>query len=272
MRAILIISLIVLLLLVPTHSFALVSISNLGLDTVSNPSIDGNLVTFVVREFVQGNADLNGDGDSIDGVGHIFDASTGTTTNLGLASSIPDNDGNLVTFDVRESAQGNADLNGDGDSNDRVVHVFDAATGITTNLGLASFFNPSIDGNLVMFVVGESAQGNTDLNGDDDSIDPVVHVAKIFAGGTLEQAIEFLVDQINIMGLPNGIENSLSEPLDRISDLLSDNNSNNDTSACRILDGFIKHVNTLEGTQLTSSEANSLRVLAEGMKSLIGCP
>jgi hypothetical protein len=33
--------------------------------------------------------------------------------------------GRRFTFDVSEAAQGGVDLNADGDTNDRVLHVFD---------------------------------------------------------------------------------------------------------------------------------------------------
>ena len=50
----------------------------------------------------------------------------GTATNVGLDASLGFRlDGNLVAFGVFESNQGNTDLNGDGDTNDTVLHVFD---------------------------------------------------------------------------------------------------------------------------------------------------
>ena len=52
-----------------------------------------------------------------------------------------------------------------------------SSTSTTTNVGFAAF-NILIDGNLVVFRVPESAQGlgGTDLNGDGDTLDSVVHV------------------------------------------------------------------------------------------------
>ena len=70
-------------------------------------------------------ADLNGDGDQHDAVLRSWKRSTGAVTNhalaveegfLGLAR-----DG--IVFRVRELFQ-SADLNSDGDSNDRVLHFF----------------------------------------------------------------------------------------------------------------------------------------------------
>lgn len=154
---------------------------NLRLATPSPPFPlvgTGNLVVFQVNESRQGHGDLNGDGDTGDDVLHLFDAATGTITNLGLASPGQNvaADGNLVAFTVSESEQGNADLNGDGDTNDDVLHLLDVPTGKITNLGLAVVGPPAVHGHRVVFAVSESGQSGKDLNGDGDAADPVVHV------------------------------------------------------------------------------------------------
>ena len=142
-------------------------------------SLDGNLLAFHVFESAQGNTDLNGDGDTNDLVLHVYDHTAVTpVTNIGLATvfGFSQLDGNLVVIPVSEAGQG-SDLNGDGDTNDRVLHVYDHVTGTTTNIGLAVGFGFSpLDGNLVAFAVNESDQGNTDLNGDGDTSDEVLHV------------------------------------------------------------------------------------------------
>src|SRR5262245_26725601 len=80
-----------------------------------------------------------------------------------------------------------ADLNNDGDTLDAVVHVFRAADGITVNLALAAAITcqgvfscgpvqPVVSGTTVALLVGEGAQGETDLNGDDDTTDDVLFV------------------------------------------------------------------------------------------------
>src|SRR5262245_5669157 len=86
-------------------------------------------------------------------------------TNLGLAGTFALGvDGHLAAFSVSELGQG-VDLNGDSDTSDPVVHVYDSLTGVTTNLGLTTlspfgFIGAAgIDGNLVAFSVGEAAQG-----------------------------------------------------------------------------------------------------------------
>ena len=122
-----------------------------------------------MRETAEDNTDLNGDDDATDFVLHIYDASTGTITNVGLAVDAIELDGNFVAFLFFEEHQGNTDRNGDGDASDAVLHIYDASTCTTTNLGLAlrsRFF--SLAGNLLAFRVSEKHQGNTDLNGDGD--------------------------------------------------------------------------------------------------------
>jgi hypothetical protein len=100
---------------------------NLGLASLW-PSVGTHVVGFLVEERRQGNMDLNGDGDAFDAVVHVFDGRRRRILNLGLAEregipSIP-TAGNIVAFGVHEKAQGNTDLNGDGDTDDRVIHVF----------------------------------------------------------------------------------------------------------------------------------------------------
>ncbi len=152
---------------------------NVGL-AAAGFQIDGNLVAFQVSESAQGFTILNGDGDTSDIVLHVFDTSTplsGTNPiNVGLSTTLPRIDGNLVAFRVSESAQGFTILNGDGDTSDFVLHVFDSSTSITTNVGFATLSNFGFDGNLVAFRVSESQQGTTSLNGDVDTSDAVIHV------------------------------------------------------------------------------------------------
>jgi hypothetical protein len=138
---------------------------------------DGQLVAFQVSEAAQGNVSLNGDGDTIDQVLEVYDGATGATTNLGLASGSTANAhrvaGRLVAMPVSEARQGNTDLNGDGDTADEVLEVYNAATGTTTNLGLAIASGGfGLSAGLVAFCASESDQG-VDLNGDGDTSDGV---------------------------------------------------------------------------------------------------
>ena len=71
---------------------------------------------------------------------HIYDANTGTTTNLGLAGQTSGWMGSeSYVFGVSEAAQGGVDLNGDGDAADRyVLHLYDVNTQRVTNLGISA--------------------------------------------------------------------------------------------------------------------------------------
>lgn len=148
---------------------------------------DGSVLFVPVPEQLQG-SDLNGDGDVADLVLHVVEVGFGAVgadrvRNLGLALA-PDSwfatTDEAVAFLVGEASQ-RQDLNGDGDTEDRVLHVWDdraaevAAVGVavTTRVpdpvqaaGTASF----------AAVVEEAAQG-ADLNGDGDLADDVLHLA-----------------------------------------------------------------------------------------------
>lgn len=121
--------------------------------------------------------DLNGDGDVVgsDQVVFLWDATTGVATNLGIAASEPPHLANgHVVFPAFEIAQGAADFNGDLDVVDGVVCRYDIATGQSSSTGLAGSVCSS-DGGLVLIVVDELAQGSSDLNGDGDAFDKIVH-------------------------------------------------------------------------------------------------
>ena len=68
-------------------------------------------------------SDLNGDGDELDLVLHLYDGSAERLWNLGLAVSSAESlgAGERSAVLVDEAEQG-ADLNGDGDRSDRVLH------------------------------------------------------------------------------------------------------------------------------------------------------
>ncbi len=139
-----------------------------------------------VLESEQGGADLNGDGDGLDDVLHVYDANTGVLTNLSLAISDRTTNssgsrdsfelhGNLLSFAIDEFNQGLTDLNGDGDSFDRVAHLYNMATGELINFGMAGDIRRI--GDLYVIEGNEIEQGLTDLNGDGDFLDltPVVY-------------------------------------------------------------------------------------------------
>lgn len=140
---------------------------------------DDELQVMLLPEFGQGQVDQNGDGDVLDDVPYVFDHRTGTLTGLGLAAELGTlaAGGRLVAFAVDEDHQGALDRNGDGDALDRVVHVYDAGTGLTTNTGIATGFlaRPTLGGRRVAFLASELEQG-ADLDGDGDASGFVLHV------------------------------------------------------------------------------------------------
>ncbi len=88
-------------------------------------------------------------------------------------------------------AQAGADLNGDGDQSDNVLQVYHAATGTLINLRRATQ-EFVLGSNLLAFRVSECGQGGaesngcaaggTDLNGDGDAADSVLHVYDLVSG------------------------------------------------------------------------------------------
>ena len=139
---------------------------------------------FRVKEPWQGGEDLNGDGDSEDDVLHLYNFETATTSNLEVAGHSLGFSGNWLAFGVVESDEGGRDLNGDGDSDDFVLHVHDLESGTTTNLEL-DVFDLESSGNWLVFWVDESSQGGEDLNGDGDLEDRnVLHVHDLETGTT----------------------------------------------------------------------------------------
>lgn len=159
------------------------TVTNLGLALASGtPHISAGFVVIPVDEGDQAETDLNGDGDTLDRVEHVHHLSTGSTVNLGLASEGALFDGTVIAFRVQETANGFTDLNHDADADDIVVHVHDAASGVTRNLALAAEFDLRLARNLLAFRVSELAQNGTDLNGDGDTADSVLHVFDAVSG------------------------------------------------------------------------------------------
>ena len=108
----------------------------------------------------------------------------------------------LVALLVRESNQGGVDLNGDGDTEDRVIHVHDLGREQTFNLGLAAW-SLETSGRSAVFTVFEDAQG-VDLNGDGDRVDWFVHVAHLADAtgmpGTGDPTVERI--EVQATGIP----------------------------------------------------------------------
>ena len=167
---------------------------NLGVATILPMLLDGNTAVLRVDEASQ-HQDLNGDGDMVDQVVHVFDATTGELRNFGLSIDVS-NEGlpvvganplllqdRLFAFWALEEA---ADLNGDGDRDDVVLHVYDTERRSLRNLRLAGRRVEEggllFDGRRLVFGVDEANQGQRDLDGDGNADGLVLHVFDSITG------------------------------------------------------------------------------------------
>ncbi len=157
----------------------------------------GDVVVFTTAEAKQGATDLNGDGDATDRVLQAYAATSGTPRPCSPTSGASCTTGvrqpaaefvvgeetvthcgtvRLVAFRTLESEAGNTDLNGDGDTSDGVMQVYDLVSGALQNSGAA--VSPctipecdprtpyKVEGGKVRFLTNEPDQGNQDLTGD----------------------------------------------------------------------------------------------------------
>ncbi len=205
------------------HDFTLGVGVNLGLAAGEAALADG-VFAFFVNEADQG-ADLDGDGSTDDRVLHTFDFTTGTLTNVGEAGlhlaigsdrvafrhaatgtlhvvnltngTVADSgilmagspiwaEGHFV-FDGVEQA---SDWNGDGDTDDNVLWILEAVSGIAFHVGVATI-PPTWDhwpplcqwaDSRILLVQDEADQGATDLNGDGDALDEVWSLYSLSTG------------------------------------------------------------------------------------------
>lgn len=145
-------------------------------------------VAALVDEAAHGVGPLNGDSDVDDKVLATRSATNPPAacsdwTPSGQAAEAIAISGAVVAMLTPESAQGDGPLNGDGDSDDRILQLFDAATGTLVPTGQAA--EDSVIGtNLIAFHTLESAQG-TDLNADGDLSDSVLQVFDFATPGCL---------------------------------------------------------------------------------------
>ena len=130
------------------------------------------LVALGVSEVGQGASDLNGDGDVLDIVLHVYDSGTRVTTNTGLAMGffVPAIGAGAVVFAVSEEAQDGLDLDGSGSAVGNVLHVYDARTRLTRNAQRNVTSNPVFHDHAFAFTTDEPTAG-ADLNGDGDQDD-----------------------------------------------------------------------------------------------------
>lgn len=146
-------------------------------------ALSPTMIAALADEAAQGTSDLNGDGDASDTVLHVRAVGGTTWTNVGRAADALALAGDRVAFLVPEAQQGE-DLDGDGDTTDRVVHVYGLGGFKLRNLETAGeelvFGAPTGTAcgtrQLLAFRTSEAAQGAGPLNGDGDTSDGVLFV------------------------------------------------------------------------------------------------
>jgi hypothetical protein len=90
---------------------------------------------------------------------------------------------------------------------------------------------------------------------------------------TPKQVIDELISAIqNLDNVPQSVKTNIITLLEEVSNILNDNNPNNDESACDELGAFINEVNANERRDtLTADQANVLRPQAEDIRNMLGC-
>ena len=82
-----------------------------------------------------------------------------------------------------------------------------------------------------------------------------------------------LIEGIENLNLPNGVENSLTGPLGQANALLNDNNPSNDGAVCNKLDAFLNMVQQkLAQGHITQAQADLLSDFAQAIKVELNCP
>ena len=125
-------------------------------------------------------------------IAHRVDLATGLSQallNLPLGTSPPDFRTPIAddTHAVMRVAETTTDLNGDGDTDDMVLHTLELATGTARNHGFAVQIDSlDIRDGIATALVSEQAQGAADRNGDGDLLDGTPIAIDVATGRRLE--------------------------------------------------------------------------------------
>ncbi|MCA9055920.1 MAG: PD40 domain-containing protein, partial [Planctomycetaceae bacterium] len=164
-----------------------------GHDPVWSP--DSQRLTFIASEWMW--MDLNGDLDTNDDVLHLMDANTATFISLGVDARVPDDgwspDSRYFVTLVSERGEG-VDFNGDGDTLDNPVNIYDTVGGSLTSTGFPrsageSAWNASSTAHAIKVSEGSHS---ADLNADGDQSDRVLLISS--AGGGFVNNLQLAVD------------------------------------------------------------------------------
>lgn len=138
-------------------------------------ALNGSVVAFLAPE--AGEVDLNGDGDATDHFIRLYDLDAGNVIALGPAAEDFVLGDHLLAFRAREADHGGQSLNGDGDTNDAVLQVYDLDSRRLLNSGQAATtcnfpscdprFPYRVDDDTVTFLTLEREQDH-DLTGNGD--------------------------------------------------------------------------------------------------------
>jgi cysteine-rich repeat protein len=119
---------------------------------------------------------LNADGDADDLVAFVRPVAGGAWQNLERAADAIAVSGSIIAFTVPEASEGRGSLNGDADTDDDVLDVYDGGSDTLRELGQeAEDFVVGPTG-IVAFRTSEAKQGDQPLNGDGDTADSVLQI------------------------------------------------------------------------------------------------
>jgi hypothetical protein len=148
----------------------------------SQPRFAGSRLFFIQRES-DAKRDLNGDRDVTDAVLCVYDTGTRQWESLGVeAGAAYHLAGDWIAAETSELGHGAKDLNGDGDTQDTVVQLYQISQKKWTNTGLESTEDTVLTTRLLAAATSERNQGNKDLNGDGDTDDVVCQVWDVSTG------------------------------------------------------------------------------------------
>jgi len=147
-------------------------------------------VGIAVSEAQQGARDLNGDGDIADAVFHTFDPLTGMATNAGFdALEFRAADQHLLF--LQSEVLLNVDLNGDGDTDDPILGLWNSCTDELFPTTWSSTGTIDTNGAQVLISTLEGSVSR-DLNGDGDSQDSVLNFIDLQTKEVHELGLAFL--------------------------------------------------------------------------------
>ncbi len=190
-------------------------------------TLTGSVIAFTTPESGQNGLVLNGDGDTLDEVLRLYDADVPSLANSGFQASnfvlgqrepTSCGDVQLVAIQTDEAAQGAGPLNGDGDTDDAVLMIYQVAgpePGTVRSTGQAvtpcdlEACDPTlpfrVGAGRVQFLTEETDQ-NEDLDGNG------------FLGGLILQSYDVCTDVVTVLGPVDPDSGAISDPLEIIDD------------------------------------------------------